>query len=194
MPGPTEFVESITRRLRDVTVQASRTRATRDPEPNGRDPDPHGGFRFLVEVDSLLVGGFSKVSGVELQIDTEPYEEGGRNDYVHTLPGRARYTNIVLERGLTNSPVLWEWAKNAARGTVERKVVRIVVLDTTGRESRAWVCTGAYPVRWTGPQLDANRGETVAIETLELAHKGLEEMPVGDVTSQSGSGPQEAHR
>jgi phage tail-like protein len=45
--------------------------------------------------------------------------------------------------------------------------------DAKGEEVRRWTFDGAYPIKWTGPSLNANEN-TVAIETLELAHEGME--------------------
>jgi len=35
-----------------------------------------------------------------------------------------------------------------------------------------WNLEGVYPVKWTGPSLDA-AGNQIAVETLELAHNGF---------------------
>jgi phage tail-like protein len=48
-----------------------------------------------------------------------------------------------------------------------------VLLDSRGEERWRWNFVGAYPVRWSGPELRAATG-AVAVETLELAHRGLE--------------------
>lgn len=134
--------------------------------------DPYLGFRFTVEISSLLVAGFSDVSGLEIQMEPEEYEEGGANGYSHRLPTRYTQPNIVLQRGLTESHAFWEWITNALNGKLERKDGRIVLLNSVGEEARHWAFTGAYPVRWAGPDLQADQG-AVAIETLELAHRGF---------------------
>lgn len=135
--------------------------------------DPYPSFRYHVEIDGLLAGGFSAVRGLEVELETEEYEEGGVHRYAHVLPTRFTYPNLVLERGVTESRALWEWMSRAKYGIPERKSGRIVVLDTTGQEARGWAFRDGYPVRWEGPELDADRAE-VAIETLEIAHHGLE--------------------
>ena len=134
--------------------------------------DPLLGFRFRVEIDGILVAGFSEVSGLEVQMEPEEYEEGGRNDGPHRLPTRYSSPNLVLQRGMTDSPELWEWMTSAINGRIERQNGRILLLDTVGKRARDWAFTGAYPVRWAGPDLQADQG-SVAIETLELAHKGF---------------------
>lgn len=139
--------------------------------------DPYLDYRFLVEVDSLIVGGFSKVTGLEASMEPEQYEEGGVNAFTHQLPTRMEYENLVLERGLTDATELWTWFErvtNDPPGATDqrRKAVRIFLQDTTGAESWGWECREALPVRWAGPEMDASEG-AVAVEALELAHHGL---------------------
>lgn len=141
-----------------------------------RRADPYAGFRFLVEIDSLVAAGFSEVSGLELEMSTEEYEEGGVNRFTHKFPGRVSHPNLVLRRGLTDSLELWDWIQGTVgdveNGTIERRNVRVIVLDSTGEESRRWEFLRAYPVKWTGPEFSAGDG-SVAIEALELVHEGL---------------------
>jgi phage tail-like protein len=138
----------------------------------GERKDPYLGCRFLIEVDGLILGGFSEASGLQAETETEDYREGGVNDYVHKLPKITKYPNITLKRGLTDSDVLWKWYRDVVSGTVERRSGRIVLIDSTGGETWHWVFEGAYPVKWTGPDFKAD-GSAVAIEALELVHNGI---------------------
>jgi hypothetical protein len=122
--------------------------------------DPYLGCRFVVEIDSLTVGGFSEVSGLVVEVETEDYQEGGVNDYVHKLPKGIKYPNLVLKRGITDSDELWKWHED------------VVLLDSEGNVKRTWTFEDVYPIKWTGPDFKADNS-TVAIESLELVHKGL---------------------
>lgn len=134
--------------------------------------DPCLSFRFLVEIDGLVTGGFSEISGLQIETVTETYREGGVNDYEHKLAGPTRYpANLVMKRGLTDS-ILWTWCQDVRQGIIQRKSVSIILLDSGGEERWRWNLEGAYPVRWNGPDLRAGTGE-VALETLELVHQGL---------------------
>lgn len=138
-----------------------------------RKPDPSLAFRFLVEIDGLSVGGFSEVTGLQIETMVETYREGGFNDYEHKLAGPTRYpSNLVLKHGLTNDETLWNWHQAVTRGVIHRKNGSIILLDISGEEYQRWNFTEAYPVKWTGPDLRAGANE-VAIETLELVHHGL---------------------
>lgn len=139
--------------------------------------DPYLGYRFTVELDGLLVAGFTTVRGLEVRMEPETYHEGGVNDHPHHLPTRSDSPPLVLERGVTDSEAFFSWMRGTAPGTVERRDGRVVVLDGTGREVRGYQFRRAYPVRWTGPQLSAT-DDAVAIESLELVHEGLSAMEV----------------
>jgi len=134
--------------------------------------DPYLSFRFLVEIQGLIVGGFSEVSGLQAETEIEEIREGGVNDYVYKLPKISKYPNITLKRGLTDSDILWKWHQDVVTGKVKKTPVRIIVMDSEGNEKWRWEFIDAYPVKWTGPDLKAD-SSTVAVETLELAHRGI---------------------
>lgn len=146
--------------------------------PPGVRTDPYLDFRFQVEIDGLVVAGFSEVSGLEVEVATVEYEEGGRNDRVRELPGRVSHPHLELRRGLTQSPELIDWMRDVTAGLIERKNVSVFLLDTEGLPQWGWQFEGAYPVRYSGPELRADQGE-VAVETLELAHQGFTPMDIG---------------
>jgi phage tail-like protein len=141
-------------------------------QPGGRQ-DPLLDYNFAVEIEGLVAGGFSEVSGLEVELEVQDYREGGVNSFIHKRAGPAKYSsNLILKRGMTDNMVLWNWYWNAVQGIIDRKNVSILLLDQAGQEVVRWNFEQAYPVKWTGPDLRATANE-VAIESLELAHKGL---------------------
>jgi len=132
----------------------------------------NGAFRFVVEIDAMLVAGFSEVQGLEAQTEVEEIREGGVNGYLHRLPKGTRYSNIVLRRGMSSSQELWNWYDQASQGTITRKSGSIILMKQNGDELCRWNFFGAYPVRWSGPTLNAAASD-IAIETIELAHNGI---------------------
>ena len=142
------------------------------PESN-RKGDPYLSFKFRVELDGIWSGGFSEVSGLQVEIETEDYREGGVNEYIHKLAGPARYpSNIILKHGLLDAVQLWEWQQAIVKGAIRRQSASIILMNSAGQDQWRWNCRDAYPVRWSGPDLRAGSAE-VAIETLELAHRGI---------------------
>lgn len=135
--------------------------------------DPYAGFNFLVEIEGLLVGGFTEVSGLQVETEVQEYREGGRNDYMHRLPGPVRYPqNLSLRRGLTAIDTLWAWQQEVADGVITRRNGTIYLLDRQGDPVTWWDFRDAYPVRWSGPEFRADTS-AVAVETVELTHRGI---------------------
>lgn len=130
-------------------------------------------LRFHVTIDDQgSLGSWSKCDGLTVEYEVFEYQEGGQNDYVHRLPGRCKYQNIKLTRPLDKTSAdVASWVAGQ-RKKVERSNAEIAVLDPAGEVVAKWNLNGVYPVKWTGPSLDAS-GNQIAIETLELAHNGF---------------------
>lgn len=150
--------------------------------PGVRLMQPYQAFNFAVEIEGLLVGGFTEVSGLESDIEVEEYREGGVNGYVHKLPTRTRYANLVLSHGLTSLSTLWNWYYNTTLGVIHRKNGTIMLLDPQQIPVMWWNFRNAVPVRWTGPQFNA-ASDQVGVESLELAHEGLTKPLLGQAGS-----------
>jgi phage tail-like protein len=133
--------------------------------------DPYRAFRFLVEIDNTQQGGFQTVSGLERETKTEPYREGGVNEFEHQLAGVTTYPPLTLKRGLVD-PSLWDWHQDVIEGRIERKTLAIVLLDEVGAEAWRWVVADAYPSKWTGNELDAV-ANAVATESVAFVHRGV---------------------
>lgn len=129
-------------------------------------------YRFYVTLGNIPQALFTEVSGLQLETVVQDYEEGGRNYYVHRLPGRTKVGNLVLKRGMTKANEFYQWYIDFMTGKVKRQNISVVMYDTMGAELMRWNFIGAYPVKWSGPQFSAD-GKSIAIETLELAHNGL---------------------
>ncbi len=125
-------------------------------------------------------GGFQECSGLDIEMDVQEYQEGGRNDGVIQRVGRAKYSPIVLKRGMfyggggqTNRD-LWGWLQGVVSGRipVTRYDGIIEVMSEGETVVATWVFDRGLPKKIAGPQLDAKTGD-VAIEELTIAHEGL---------------------
>lgn len=141
--------------------------------PTGQRVDPHGAFNFLVEIDGITRGAFQSVGGFDSTIDVIEHREGGENTTTRKLPGLTKFSNITLKWGITDDRELYEWHRDAVLGNVQRKNGSIVGLDRRGNEVLRWNFFNAWPAKYDAPDFNAE-GNDVAIETLELAHEGLE--------------------
>ena len=134
--------------------------------------DPVLSFQFSVEIQGVSVAGFSEVSGLDSESAVETFKEGGELRFEQQLVGPTKFpSRIILKRGIADSKELWSWHQDVASGKVTRKDVSVVLLDSEGNQVRRWRFLEAVPVKWVGPQLRASSSE-VAVETLELIHKG----------------------
>jgi phage tail-like protein len=129
-------------------------------------------FNFAVEVEGLLVGGFTHVEGLAGDVEVEEYREGGVNGYAHKLPGRTSFTNLELRYGLTGVGMLWDWFAATTEGSIQRRNGTVMLLDRRRIPVMWWNFRNALPTRWTGPTLSASSDE-IGFESLELVHEGL---------------------
>jgi phage tail-like protein len=148
-----------------------------------KSPDAESGAQpseALPTGTALGDGAFQECSGLEIEMDLQNYQEGGRNDGVIQRVGRAKYQNIVLMRGMfyggdgrVNAD-LWQWMQDVVKGV--RPVARydgvIEVMSVGEQVAATWVFDRGLPARIRGPELNAKTGE-VAIEELHIAHEGL---------------------
>lgn len=137
--------------------------------------DPAPGFKFKVELGGIIEAHFTECSGLSAERTVMQYEEGGVNDRVHILPGRIKYSNIVLKHGITASKALWEWYKQGLRDGKVKQIenMSILLFDSTGEQVKRWNIRDAYPVKWAGPDFNTANSQ-VAVETLEIAHHGFD--------------------
>jgi phage tail-like protein len=134
--------------------------------------DPYQGCNFLVEIEGLLAGGFSDCSGLAVETEVTDYREGGLNGYVHRFAGPTKYPPLVLKHGLSPIDGLWSWHQDVVNETITRRSGTIYLLNKMRIPVMWWDFKEAFPVKWTGPDLRADSG-SVAIESVELAHRGL---------------------
>ncbi|MDX8031387.1 phage tail protein [Lentzea sp. BCCO 10_0856] len=141
---------------------------------------------FIVSADAdpaappLGTGGFAECTGLDVEMEVGEYAEGGRNDAVVQRAGRAKYSRLVLKRGMLHSPAgrvepeLWRWFADTVAGVrpIRRYDVLVEVLDERRETVASWKALRALTAKLVGPQLNARTGE-VAMEELQLAHEGL---------------------
>jgi phage tail-like protein len=137
--------------------------------------DPYANFNFLVEIDGISRAAFQEASGLDSSIDVIEHREGGDNLTPRKYPGQVKFSNLQLKRGITDDVDLYAWHRQWVTGdpAAVRKNGSIVLLDRQGQEKVRWNFSNGWPAKWTGPSLNAE-GNDIAIESLEIAHEGLE--------------------
>ncbi len=128
-------------------------------------------LQVAITFDGMPTAYFRSVSGLKVETEVIEFREGGTGD-VHKLPGRVKYTNLVLKQGFSGAGELQKWAFRIAAGQFEHKNATIVISDQKAQVVARYILANAWPTKWEGPDFDASSNE-VAIETIEIAHEGL---------------------
>jgi phage tail-like protein len=114
---------------------------------------------------------FQTVSGLSVEYEIEEYKEGGENRFVHKLPVRTKYADMVLKRGmLTDSDVI-KWCLKAFRDReFEPADINVILMNEKSEPLRTWKVSHAIPKKWLVSDFNANENSLV-IETLELTYR-----------------------
>lgn len=127
-------------------------------------------------VTDVALGGFSECSGLEMSLDMEEYEEGGRNGGALRFPSRVKWQNLTLKKGVGAGTALWDWHYGFAEGKGKRRDGIIVLQNDLHIPNNIWYFRRGLPLRYSGPSLNASQS-AVAIESIEIAHEGLWQVP-----------------
>ena len=147
---------------------------SRSPAKGSANPDPVSEQRFKVMLPGVSLGTFREISGIAVEVETMDYAEGGNNEFVHRLPVRLKFQNVVLKRGVTHQRALLDWFNQTRQRGIEAKrgAVTVTLMGPRNEEVQTWSFKEAYPVKWTGPKLNASSNQ-IATEALEIAHAGM---------------------
>lgn len=139
--------------------------------------DPLVGFHFAVEIQGIITGYFTECSGLGSEnevIEHKVVNEKGV-EVVMKIPGRLKWENVTVKRGITSNMDIWAWRKMVEDGDVAgaRQNGSIVMYDQTLTEVARWNFENAWPVKCTGPQPKAD-GNEIGVEELTIAHEFIE--------------------
>lgn len=139
--------------------------------------DPLVGFHFAVDIQGNVTGYFTECSGLGSETETIEHKvvnEGGV-EVVMKIPGRLKWENIVLKRGITSNMDIWTWRKKVENGDVAgaRCDGSIVMYDQSLSEVARWNFQNAWPVKVTGPSVKSD-GNEIGVEELTIAHEYIE--------------------
>jgi len=149
---------------------------------------PPVGFHFLVRFEGLLLKypgipdiGFKKVSGINMDISTEEYQEGGENRFKHRLPNPPAYQNLVLERGMLIGSQLMQWYKESIEGfAFNPNDVTVILLNGLHIPIQAWNFVNAIPLKWSISDFNAVEN-TIVVETVEFSYQYFKRIDVTDL-------------
>ena len=135
---------------------------------------PLVGFHFAVDIQGAIKGFFTECSGlgseheiIEHKIVTEQGQE-----VVKKIPGRLKWEDITLKRGITSSMDIWDWRAEGENGNVEdaRRDGSIVMFDQQLKEVARWNFERAWPLKVSGPSPKSDSNE-IGIEEMVITHE-----------------------
>jgi phage tail-like protein len=134
----------------------------------------HLGSQFALELEGVELARFTGCSGLAVNIEVVEYQDSmSGNPIIRKRPGRTKYDDIVLKRGMSANTSLTDWTQKVVDGTVERSNGSIVVYDSTGAEVDRWNFEAGWPSKWSGSDLSAD-SDDVMIEELTISHELLQ--------------------
>ena len=137
--------------------------------------DPLVSAWFGIEFGNGVVGAFRECTGLGSENEVVEYKASGPDGkfVMKKVPGRMKWNNITLKRGITDSMDMWQWRQQVEEGNIDgaRKTGSIIMFNQHGDEIARWNFDAAWPSKITGPSANATNNE-VAIEELEITHEG----------------------
>ena len=137
--------------------------------------DPLVSAWFGVDFGGAVVGAFRECTGMGSENELVEYKASGDNGklVIKKVPGRMKWNNITLKRGITDAMDMWKWRGLVEQGKIAdaRKNGTITMYNQQGDAIAKWNFINAWPSKLTGPAANAGNNE-VAIEELEIVHEG----------------------
>lgn len=136
---------------------------------------PFVGFHFLVvfEIFPQVPNDFrfQEVTGLTVDVNLDTYNEGGENRFVHRLPGRTRYSDLVLKRGMTLVSGVTAWCLDAIENfNYQPTNMLISLLNEDHVPVSSWYVANAIPIKYDITGLNAEQNQIV-IESMTLRYE-----------------------
>jgi phage tail-like protein len=153
--------------------------------------DPLLNYRFIVSWgpssggNLTVVAGVSKIGPLSRTTEKVEYREGASPQHTRVIPGQTKYDEITLERGIILDMTFQQWANqmwyyqnSSVLGSIVslkdfRKTVKIDMCNQAGQIMLSYYVFNAWPSKYQAmPEMNAQDGATVALETLTLQNEG----------------------
>lgn len=143
---------------------------------SGRESDPLIGFNFALELQDTITGYFTECSGVGSKhevVEHKVVNDKGM-EIVQKIPGRLKWEDVKLKRGITDNMQIWDWRALVEQGKMgeARKSCSIIMYDRDYTEIARWNFENAWPSEVTGPSVKADSNE-IGVEEITIVHEGM---------------------
>jgi phage tail-like protein len=139
--------------------------------------DPLLGFNFRLDIGDRVAGYFTECSGIGSEhdiIEHKVVDEKG-HEIIRKIPGRLKWGDVTLKRGITSDLQIWEWRDNVVLGQIEeaRQNCSIIMLARDYEtEVARWNFHNAWPSKVSGPSLKSDSNE-FGVEEVTIVHEGM---------------------
>ena len=145
--------------------------------PGDHDGEFQGAY-FSVEVDGVSLGYFTACSGLSMEFDVveqKSQSKDGKTRVVQKIPGRPKYSEVVLKRGFTPGKEMHDWFKHVldAKDKTPYKTGAIVVFSRIGTEEARFSLLNMWPSKLSVSDLNAGSDE-VMVEELTMQHEFID--------------------
>ncbi len=143
--------------------------------------DPLIGFHFALDVQGVIQGYFTECSGIgsETEIAEQKVVSKKGVQVVLKVPGRLKWGDITLKRGVTGDMQLWDWRKLIEDGDVKgaRKNGSITMFDQSLTPKAKWDFKNAWPSKISGPT-PKSEGNDISLEEITIVHEYITRVKV----------------
>jgi phage tail-like protein len=89
-------------------------------------------------------------------------------------PGRLKWQDVTLKRGITDNMEIWKWRQLIEEGQIEkaRSNGSIVMMSQDYKDVARWDFVNAWPSKVSGPSVKADSNE-IGVEEVVIVHEGL---------------------
>jgi phage tail-like protein len=141
--------------------------------------DPLVGFNFRLEIEGKLTGYFTECNGIGSENETIEHKvvDDSGHEIIQKLPGRLKWQDITLKRGITDSMDIWDWRAQVEAGKMDeaRTNGSIIMMSRSYEDVARWNFFNGWPSKVTGPSVKSDSNEfgleevTLVIERMERA-------------------------
>ena len=114
-----------------------------------------------------------EVEGMNVTVDVIEHREGAQSTTLILLPGLVHYGPLVLRNGLSASNELLDWMTTTVNGSLTRRNLSMIVLNTEGSEQARFNFYDAWPSSWSLNKLDS-LGLGPIVEKLVIQYEKFE--------------------
>jgi phage tail-like protein len=138
--------------------------------------DPLAGFQYALDISGKISGFFQDCSGIgsEHEIIEQKLTDANGRAFIQKIPGRMKWNDVTLKRGITGEMDLWKWRKLVEDGDVDgaRTHCSIVMMNRVGKPVAQWDFVNAWPSKVSGPELKSDSND-YGVEEVVIVHEGM---------------------